>query len=120
MTCQDTLVTHEPKLLPTLFSKCGEDYFSRRTFKYKLGTAYVIGQYKGVTARVTPQMVTRRDAANGVEWKGNIQFTALTSREFAHGMQAQGQRNPPKLDTRSDWKPPNLVAYFFLIKKKMG
>jgi hypothetical protein len=42
------------KLLPTLFSKCGEDYFSKRTFKYKSGTAYATGQYKGLTACAQP------------------------------------------------------------------
>jgi hypothetical protein len=30
------------------------------------------------------------------------------------------QRNPPKPDTWSDWKPPNLVQYFFLLEKKNG
>jgi len=34
------------KLLPTLFTRCGEDYFSKRTFHYRSGSAYVIGQYK--------------------------------------------------------------------------
>jgi hypothetical protein len=108
------------KLLPTLFSKCGEDYFSKRTLKHRLGTAYVIGQYKGASARVTPEMVTKRDAAKGVEWKGNVQFTASTSHEFTHGMEAKGQRNPPKLDTWSDWKPTNLTTYYFLLGKRNG
>jgi hypothetical protein len=109
------------KLLPTLFTKSGEDYFSKRTFKYRSGVAYVIGQYKGVTARVQSQLVTRRDSQNGVQWKGNIRFTASTGREFPHGMQfVERGLNPQKLDPWSDWKPPNLAAYLFLVEKRNG
>ena len=56
------------KLLPTLFSKCGEDYFSKRTFQYRTGTAYVIGQYKGVAPVVKSQPLITRNSQNGVEW----------------------------------------------------
>ena len=62
------------KLLPTLFSQYGDDYFSKRMFKHKSGTAYVKGQYKGVTARVTSQMVTKRDAAHGVGMAYTLPF----------------------------------------------
>jgi hypothetical protein len=109
------------KLLPTLFSKCGEDYYSKRTFPHRGRPAYVIGQFRGLSPKATHQMVHRRDAEKGVEWKGNLQFTASTSRAFVHGMEPQGQaRKPPELDTWSKWKPANLTTYFFLMEKRNG
>jgi hypothetical protein len=110
-TPEQEMQAEAQKLLPTLFSKCGEDYYSKRMFKHKQGMAYVIGQYRGLSTRTTRQTVHSRNAAKGVEWKGNIQFTANTSREFTHGMYAsKGQRNPPELDIWSKWKLPNLVV----------
>jgi hypothetical protein len=70
------------KLLPTLFTKCGDDYFSKRTFQYRSGVAWVIGQYKGVAALVKSQTLSKTDQLNGVQWKGNIRFTAAAAREF--------------------------------------
>jgi hypothetical protein len=100
-TPEQEMQAEAQKLLPTLFSKCGEDYYSKRTFPHRQGTAYVIGQFRGLSVRATRETVHTRDAAKGVEWKGNIQFTATTSREFTHGMEAKGQRNPPEMDTWS-------------------
>jgi hypothetical protein len=110
------------KLFPTLFSKCGEDYFSKRTFKYRSGIAWVIGQYREVVPRVKKQSLTRRDTAAGIEWKGNIRFEASAAREYPHGMQfpERGPNPQNKNDAWSNWKPPNLAAYMFLVEKKNG
>jgi hypothetical protein len=35
---EQEIETEAQKLLPTLFSKCGEDHFSKRTFKRKTST----------------------------------------------------------------------------------
>jgi hypothetical protein len=76
------------EIFPLLFSKCGEDYYSKRTFKYRSGIAWVIGHYKGVTPVVKKQQsLTRKDKADGVEWRGNIRFDASAAREYLHGMQ---------------------------------
>jgi hypothetical protein len=72
------------KLLPALFTKCGEDYFSKQTFRDNPDT-YIIGQFKELTTRVTPYPLTKVDPLNGIEWKGIIHFTATVMREFAHG-----------------------------------
>ena len=48
-TPDQELQAEAQKLLPTLFSKCGDDYFSKKTFKHRPGTSYVISQHKGVT-----------------------------------------------------------------------
>jgi hypothetical protein len=73
------------KLFTTLFIKCGEDYFSKRTFKYKSGTAYILSQYKELAPRVKSNPLSKTDPLNGVEWKGVIRFTASVGRQFPHG-----------------------------------
>jgi hypothetical protein len=95
---------------------------SKKTYKYKTGEAWVIGQYRGLAPRIMHQKVTKREAAKGIEWKGNIQFTATSSREFSHGMHfMHGQRVPPTLDTWTTWKPvANLATYHFRIEKRNG
>jgi hypothetical protein len=119
-TPEQEMQAEAQKLLPTLFSKCGEDYYSKRSFPHRGRPAYVIGQFRGLSTRTTRQTVHSRDAAKGVEWKGTIQFTANSSREFTHGMEAKGQRNPPEMDTWSKWKLANLVQYFFMLEKRNG
>jgi hypothetical protein len=120
-TPEQEMQAEAQKLIPTLFSKCGEDYYSKRTFPHRGRPAYVIGQFRGLSTRTARQTVHSRDAAKGVEWKGTLQFTATTSREFVHGMEPQGQaRTPPELDTWSKWKPANLTTYFFMFEKRNG
>jgi hypothetical protein len=122
-TPEQEMEAEAKKLLPMLFSQCGEEYFSKRTFKYRSGIAWIIGQYKMVTPVVKRQQsLTRKAKAEGVEWQGAIQFEASSAREYPHGMQFP-ERGPNALnrnDTWSHWKPPNLAAYTFLIEKKNG
>jgi hypothetical protein len=59
-TPEQEMEAEAKKLLPTLFSKCGEDYFSKRTFKYRSGIAWVIGQYKMVTPVIKRQQSLTR------------------------------------------------------------
>lgn len=111
------------KLLPMLFSKCGEDYYSKRTFKYRSGIAWIIGHYKNVTPDVKRQRtLTRKAISEGVEWQGTITFEASKAREYPHGMQfpERGPNPQNKNDAWSNWKPPNLAAYTFLVEKKNG
>jgi hypothetical protein len=122
-TPEQEMQAEAKKLLDSLFTKCGEDHFSKRTFKYRSGIAWIIGQYKMVTPVVKRQQsLTRKAKAEGVEWQGAIQFEAASAREYPHGMQFP-ERGPNALnrnDTWSHWKPPNLAAYTFLIEKKNG
>jgi hypothetical protein len=120
-TPEQEMEAEAQKLLLTLFSKCREDYYSKRTFPHRGRPAYVIGQFKGLSTKTIRETVHRRDAEKGVEWKGNLQFTAISSREFTHGMEPQGQaRKPSELDTWSKWKPANLTTYFFRMEKRNG
>jgi hypothetical protein len=48
-TPEQEMEAEAKKLIPTLFSKCGDDYFSKQTFKHRAGLPYVIRQYKDVT-----------------------------------------------------------------------
>jgi len=48
------------KLLPTYFTKCGDDYFSKQTFQGNPDT-YIIGQYKELTTRVVSQPLSKAD-----------------------------------------------------------
>jgi hypothetical protein len=111
------------KLLPKLFSKCGEYYYSKRTFTYRSGIAWVVGQYKDMTPDVKRQRtLTRKAISEGVEWQGTITFESSEAREYPHGMQFP-ERGPNALnrnDTWSHWKSPNLAAYTFLIEKRNG
>ena len=122
-TPEQVMEAEAKKLLPILFSKCGEDYFSKRTFKYRSGIAWIIGQYKGITPVVKRQQsLTRKAKSEGVEWQGYIQFEASSAREYPHGMQFAecGPNALNRNDTWSNWKPPNLAAYTFLIEKRNG
>ena len=60
-TPEQELQAEAQKLFPTVFTKCGEDYFSKRIFKYKSGTAYVISQYKELAAGVKSYPLSKLD-----------------------------------------------------------
>ena len=108
------------EIFPLVFSKCGEDYFSKRTMQYRSGEgSYVIGQYKVVTPVIKTERLTSYDILNGVEWKGTVHFKAASAREYTHGQQFSPGK-AVKNDTWSEWKKPNLAAYTFLIEKKGG
>jgi hypothetical protein len=108
------------KLLDSLFTKCGEDHFSKRTFHYKSGTAWVISQYKELVAHAKLYPLSKADALNGIEWKAVVQFTASVGREFPHGEQfVKRGLNPKKLDMWSEWKEPN-ISFAYPIEKKNG
>jgi hypothetical protein len=108
------------KLLDTLFTKCGEDHFSKRTFHYKSGTAYVIGQYKELAGHAKLYPLSKADSLNGIEWKAVVQFTASVGREFPHGEQlVKHGSNFRKLDTWSEWKVPQFT-FAYPIEKKNG
>ena len=106
------------KLLPQLFTKCGEDYFS----KYPafnpliLGTkekTYVIQQFKDLTVQAVPQPLSRADSLNGIEWKAVAQFNAPVMREFK-----EMAGKPPKF-AWSEWKE-TLSGLSVSLEKKQG
>jgi hypothetical protein len=108
------------KLIPILFSKCGDEYFSKQTFKHRAGMPYVIRQYKGLIPIVKTHALTKRYQKN-VEWKGDIRFSATKGREFPHGEQfVLGGRRAAAPDTWTEWRNPNLAGYMFLVEKKNG
>ena len=86
-TPEQEMEAEAKKLLPTLFSKCGDDYFSKRTFNYKTGTAYIIGQYKELTPQVKSNPLNKTDPLNGVE-----------------------RRFPRNKSQYSGWLPPLVMA----------
>jgi hypothetical protein len=120
-TPEQELQAEAQKLFPTVFTKCGEDYFSKRIFKFKSGTAYVISQYKELAAGVKSYPLSKPDALNGIQWKGVIQFTASAARDFPHGEQFLKQGlNPRQLDVWNEWKAPQMGPYTYPLQKKNG
>jgi hypothetical protein len=108
------------KLLPTFFTKCGDDYFSKQTFQGNPDT-YIIGQYKELTPRVTSYSLSKADLLNGIEWKGIIHFTASVTREFAHGKIFSGTLGIHKPDVWSEWKDMGIMAAHAIpVEKKNG
>jgi hypothetical protein len=108
------------RLLPTFFTKCGDDYFSKQTFRGNPNT-YIIGQYKELTPRVISHPLSKADPLNGIEWKGIIQFTASVMREFAHGKMFSQVLSTHKPDVWSEWKESGMMAVHALpIEKKNG
>lgn len=108
------------KLLPTFFTKCGDDYFSKQTFRGN-PDAYIIGQYKELTPRVTSHSLSKADPLNGIEWKGVIHFTASVMREFAHGKMFAQFLSTHKPDVWGEWKELGIIAAHAVpIVKKNG
>jgi hypothetical protein len=108
------------RLLPTFFTKCGDDYFSKQTFRGNPDT-YIIGQYKDLTPRIISHSLSKADPLNGIEWKGVIQFTASVMREFAHGKTFSGVLSTHKPDVWSEWKESGgLAVHAIPIEKKNG
>jgi hypothetical protein len=83
-TPEQEIEAEAKKLLSTLFSKCGEDHFSKRTFKRKVSSAWIVGQYKDLAVRSRPIALSKADSLNGIQWKGSIHFTASAGRVFPH------------------------------------
>jgi hypothetical protein len=108
------------KLLPTFFTKCGDDYFSKQTFRGNPDT-YIIGQYKELTTRVTSYPLTKADPLNGIEWKGIIHFTATVKREFAHGPMFSQFLSTHKPDVWSEWREMGILAALGIpVERKNG
>jgi hypothetical protein len=119
-TPEQEMAAEAQKLLDSLFTQCGDDHFSKRTFKYKSGTAWVIDQYKKLLAHAKLYPLSEADRLNGIEWKATVQFTASAGREYSHGEQlVKRGLNPKKLDTWSEWKKPQF-AFAYPIEKKHG
>ncbi len=111
-TPEQEMEAEAKKLIPTLFSKCGDDYFSKQTFKHRAGMPYVVRQYKGLTPIVKTHALTKKDHQKNVEWKGHIRFSATKGREFARGEQfVLGGRRAQAPDTWTEWNNPNLAGY---------
>jgi hypothetical protein len=51
-TPEQELHAEAQKLFPTIFTKCGDDHFSKHKLDYRYGEAYIIGQYKDLAARI--------------------------------------------------------------------
>jgi hypothetical protein len=109
------------KLFPTIFTKCGDDHFSKRKFDIRYGDAYVIGQYKDLAPRTQIYPPNKFDPRNNVQWRGVIQFTASRGREFPHGQALVRQGLPAdKADFWGEWRKPILSLYTFHVVKKDG
>jgi hypothetical protein len=109
------------KLFPTIFTKCGDDHFSKQTLDFRYGDAYVIGQYKDLAASIEVRPPSQFDPKNNIQWRGVLRFTASRSRSFPHG-QALMQLGHPrdKIDVWGDWKNAILSDYTFHVVKKDG
>jgi hypothetical protein len=121
-TPEQELQAEAQKLLTTLFTKCGDDYFSKQGFDITYGDAYVIGQYKDFTPRIQISPPSQFDAKNKIQWKGVIRFTASRSRSFAHGpaLVRRGRIPPHKADVWGEWGKPTLSDFTFHVAKRDG
>lgn len=96
-------------LLPTYFTQCGEDYFSKETFPSVKDT-YVIRQYKAVTPTVTAYTLSEADRLNGFTWRGIIHYTATVSREYLHGPMFREGMIQRDTDVWLPWQPMGMMA----------
>jgi hypothetical protein len=98
------------KLLPTIFTKCGDDHFSKQKLDITFGDAYFIGQYKDLAAGIQVYPPNKYDPMNNIQWRGVIRFTASRARSFAHGPALVRRRwvPPDKIDVWGDWKKATL------------
>ena len=121
-TPEQEIEAEAKKLFSTLFSKCGEDYFSKRTFRRKVSTAWVIGQYKDLAVQSRPVALSKADSLNGIQWKGSITFTASAGRVFPHATDVpKYSKEARTLDVWSEWKGPDLNSYaYYTITKRNG
>jgi hypothetical protein len=128
------------KYLLTIFTQCGEDYFSKQTIpqpppvfardktaRTSLPESYIIEQYHKFTTTITPKPLTTADTLNGIEWHGTLAVSAAAKREFAHGKSILLK----KVDAWSDWQamtespgmegwPGVWAGLRFYIAKKQG
>ena len=59
------------KLFPTIFTKCGDDYFSKQTLDITFGDAYVIGQYKDLAAGIEVRPPSKSDPGRVESWRAH-------------------------------------------------
>lgn len=112
--------TEAQRLLPTLFTKCGDDYFSKQTFRGN-PDSYIIAQFKELSPRIISHPLSKADSLNDIEWKATIQFTASVMREFAHGKTFSGALSTHKRDVWNEWKDVGLFPIHAVpIEKKNG
>jgi hypothetical protein len=110
------------KLFPTMFTKCGDDYFSKQTLDITFGDAYVIGQYKDLAAGIEVRPPSKSDPLNHIQWRGGIRVTASRARSFAHGPALVRRKivPPDKIDVWGEWKKAALPDYTFHVAKRDG
>jgi hypothetical protein len=109
------------KLFPTIFTKCGDDHFSKQKLDFRYGDAYVIGQYTDLAASIQVRPPSKFDPKNNIQWRGVIRFTASRARSFAHGQALVRLGHPPnKIDVWGDWKNAILSDYTYHVVKKDG
>jgi hypothetical protein len=110
------------KLFPTIFTKCGDDYYSKQTLDITFGDAYFIGQYKDLAAGIEVRPLSKSDPLNHIQWRGVIRFTASRARSFAHGPALVRRKlvPPDKIDVWGEWKKAALPDYTFHVAKRDG
>jgi hypothetical protein len=112
--------------LHAAFTRCGTDYFSKRTmFDYfsrriipDQPRAYMIEQYHEFTTALTPQPLTPADTQNGIEWQGWLRVNASAKRQFTSSASV-GISRPA---TWTAWQAmlPNVSGLSFLVEKRQG
>lgn len=115
-TFEQEMEAEAKKIFPTIFTKCGDSYFSKRIYRFPSGEAYVIAQHKDITPRYN-----KYSPSKNWEWKGTVRFQPALQREFPHG-EALMKRHlrHGKLDAWSEWKKPPMSSYVYEMVKKNG
>ena len=119
---EQELQAEAQKLLTSMFTRCGDDYFSKQGFDITYGDAYVIGQYKDLAHHAQISPPSQFDAMNKIQWKGVIRFTASRSRSFPHGPALVRRKRVPaqKIDAWGEWKKASLPDFTFHVAKREG
>jgi hypothetical protein len=119
---EQELQAEAQKLLTSMFTKCGDDYFSKQGFDITYGDAYVIGQYKDLTPHAQIKPPTQFDALNKIQWLGVIRFTASRIRSFVHGPALVRRKRVPadRIDTWGEWRKTSLPDFTFHASKREG
>jgi hypothetical protein len=104
------------KIFPTIFTKCGDSYFSKRIFRFPSGETYIIAEHKDIAYQYG-----KYSASKNWEWKGTVRFQPTLQREYAHGEQLLKRHlRHGRLDAWGEWKKPPMSSYVYEIVKKNG
>ncbi len=113
------------RIFPTLFIKCGDDYFSKRIV-HGDANQYIIDEYKDLEIQIEEDRpsklpFSKADILNGLEWEGRILFIASVTRHFNHRLKYSWE----KQNTWTEWQQLSgsgltMAAVAIPVKKKHG